>query len=164
MTGSHRLLIKLNPSHDGSKNRYGVYDPNGNFVMSYDSSKVVLFAAAYADAWCSKSADAVAACYASDGQISINRAPALRGQAAIADMAAGFYADFPDLVVLCDGVRVAGSHVVFLWTLEGHHAQTKAHVRISGWEEWEFDDQMKIISSLGWFDVQEYERQIRAGA
>jgi uncharacterized protein (TIGR02246 family) len=129
----------------------------------FDSSTVRAFAEAYAEAWCSKSPQAVAGFYAPDGQIAINRAPALKGRAAIAEMAAGFYADFPDLVVRCDGVRMAGSHAAFLWTLEGHHAQTRAHVRTVGWEEWEIDDQMKIKSSLGWFDVDEYERQIRGG-
>ncbi len=32
-----------------------------------------------------------------------------------------------------------------------------------GWEEWELDDNMKVKSSLGWFDAQEYERQIAEG-
>ena len=132
--------------------------------MPFDPSRVREFAQRYAEAWCSKSPEAVAAFYAPDGAISINRAPALKGRAAIAEMAAGFYADFPDLVVRCDGARMAGSHVAFLWTLEGHHAQTKAYVRIGGWEEWEIDEQIKIKASLGWFDVEEYERQIRGGS
>jgi uncharacterized protein (TIGR02246 family) len=130
--------------------------------MSLDPSKVREFAKSYAAAWCSKSPEAVASFFADDGQIGINRAPALEGRAAIAEMAAGFYSDFPDLVVRCDEVRTAGDHAVFLWTLEGHHVQTKAHVRLRGWEEWEIDEQMKIRASFGWFDVEDYERQIRA--
>jgi hypothetical protein len=34
---------------------------------------------------------------------------------------------------------------------------------LRGWEEWEIDEQMKIRASLGWFDVEDYERQIRGG-
>ena len=132
--------------------------------MAPESLTLHEFANSYAEAWSSKRPDAVASFYAQDGQISVNRAPALRGRAAIAQMAGGFYADFPDLTVTCDGARVAGQHALFLWTLEGHHVQTKAYVRISGWEEWEFDEHTKISASLGWFDVEDYERQIRSRA
>jgi hypothetical protein len=79
-------------------------------------------------------------------------------------MAAGFYAEFPDLVVKYDDMRTAGDHAIFLWTLEGYHAATKNFVKIGGWEEWELDQNMKVRSSLGWFDVNEYERQISGGA
>jgi uncharacterized protein (TIGR02246 family) len=173
MTGSRRSRPSLDPRHNASKNRFRavagaqVYRAENferQFVMPLDSSKAREFAEAYADAWCSKSPEAVAAFYARDGHIGINRAPVLKGRAAIAEMAAGFYSDFPDLVVRCDDVRTAGHHAVFLWTLEGHHARTKAHVCLRGWEEWEIDEQMKIRASLGWFDVEEYERQIRGGA
>ena len=32
--------------------------------------------------------------------------------------------------------------------------------KVSGWEEWELDGGMKITSSLGWFDAEDYERQV----
>jgi len=94
----------------------------------------------------------------------INRGEVLKGRAAIAQMAAGFYADFPDLVVRCDEVRTAGDHVLFAWTLEGQHPQTKHFVKVGGWEEWNLNTQLKIQSSLGWFDAAEYVRQIAHGA
>jgi hypothetical protein len=78
-------------------------------------------------------------------------------------MAAGFFSEFPDLVVHCDELRVAGDHAVFAWTLEGHHAETKNHVKLSGWEEWDLDGDMKVKSSLGWFDAADYERQVAGG-
>jgi uncharacterized protein (TIGR02246 family) len=118
----------------------------------------------YATAWCSHSPEAVASFYASDGQIQINRGELLEGHVAIAQMAAGFYADFPDLVVRCDDVRSAGSHALFTWTLEGHHAKTNQFVRVGGWEEWQLDANVKVKSSLGWFDAVEYQRQIANGA
>jgi uncharacterized protein (TIGR02246 family) len=118
----------------------------------------------YAQAWCTHSSAAVASFFAADGHIQINRGEMLKGRAQIAQMAAGFYADFPDLVVHCDEVRTAGDHVLFAWTLEGHHARTKHFVRVGGWEEWNLDGDLKIKSSLGWFDTAEYERQIAHGA
>ena len=139
-------------------------DFHGAWTMQLTSSKVAEFAGSYARAWSSKSPEAVASFYADDGKISVNRVNSLNGRKAIAEMAAEFYAAFPDLVVHCDGVRTAGDHAIFLWTLEGHHVQTRAYVQVAGWEEWEINEQMKIKSSLGWFDVEEYEQQIRGGA
>lgn len=114
----------------------------------------------YALAWSSGEPEAVASFYAEDGEISINRGDVIKGRAAVAEMAAGFYAEFPDLEVRCDLMRKAGSHAVFIWTLEGHHAETKNHVVTGGWEEWELDEEMKVISSKGWFDADDYQRQI----
>jgi len=131
-------------------------------MHSYDH-KVQEIGKRYAAAWCSHSPQAVASFFALDGQIQINRGEVLKGHAAIAQMAAGFYADFPDLIVRYDDVRMADRHVLFEWTLEGHHAQTKHFVRVGGWEEWELDGELKVTSSLGWFDAAEYQRQIAQG-
>jgi uncharacterized protein (TIGR02246 family) len=133
-------------------------------VMTNQERSVREIGRRYADAWCSHSTDAVASFFAPDGQIQINRGEILKGRAAIAKMAAGFYADFPDLVVRCDEVRTAGDHALFAWTLEGHHAQTKNFVKAGGWEEWNLDADLRIKSSLGWFDAAEYQRQIAQGA
>lgn len=120
-------------------------------------------ASEYAAAWSSGDPDAVADFYTTDGQISINRGEALKGTQAIIEMAAGFHAEFPDLEIRCDLMRCAGQHAVFVWTLEGHHAETKNHVVVGGWEEWELDENNKVSKSLGWFDEEEYQRQINGG-
>ncbi|WP_050602296.1 nuclear transport factor 2 family protein [Ruegeria sp. 6PALISEP08] len=114
----------------------------------------------YAIAWSSGDGDAVAGFFAPDGQITINRGDPIEGRAAIADMARGFYADFPDLEVRCDMMRWAGSHAIFVWTLEGHHAETGNHVVARGWEEWELTSDYLVKSSLGWFDADDYQHQI----
>ena len=79
--------------------------------------------------------------------------------AKVADMAAGFFADVPDLALECDDVRTAGSHVAYFWTFTGTHATTKNRLRIVGWEEWDLDGELKISASRGWFDADEYGRQ-----
>lgn len=131
--------------------------------MTLKPENLQQMADSYSNAWSSGSPDAVASHYAPNGQISINRGDPIQGREAIAEMAAGFHAEFPDLVIHCDGVRTADDHAIFLWTLEGHHVETKNHVKVSGWEEWELDDTMQVKSSLGWFDAAEYERQILEG-
>ncbi len=53
-----------------------------------------------------------------------------------------------------------GNHVVYLWTFTGHDAQTGNPLNISGWEEWELDDNVMVKSALGWFDADDYQRQV----
>lgn len=117
----------------------------------------------YANAWSSGDPKAVASYYAENGNIVINSGDPIVGRDAIAEMAAGFYAEFPGLDVLLDHLRVAGNHVMFGWVLEGTHAETKNKVRVSGWEEWDLDDDLKVASSRGWYDAEEYDRQIAEG-
>ena len=132
--------------------------------MTDEAARLRQIANDYAKAWTSKSPQAVVAFYAEDGQISINRGPVLKGRPAIAEMAAGFYAAFPDLVVHCDDIRMAGSHAIFVWTLEGRHSGTGNPVRLGGWEEWELDADLKVKASLGWFDAADEQRQIAGKA
>lgn len=114
----------------------------------------------YAIAWSSGDPDAVAAFFASDATASVNRAEPLQGQGAIADMARDLCAQFPDLDMHCDMMRWAGPHVLFVWTREGHHAQTGNRVVTRGWEEWELAPDGKVQSLQGWFDAEDCQRQI----
>lgn len=117
-------------------------------------------AQAYAAAWSSNDPEGVASFFAADGEIAINGGDTLKGRAAIAEMAAGFYAEFPDLKVHCDDFRLAGANALFAWTLEGHHVETGNHVRVPGWEEWELTDNGEVAVSRGRFDAIEYDAQV----
>lgn len=117
-------------------------------------------ARAYTDAWNSGSPKAIAEFYAPAGGIVINNGKPWTGRNGIQEMAAGFFADVPDLFLTCDNVRCAGNHVVFLWTFGGTHSGTKRRVRVSGWEEWDLDMDHKIASSRGWYDAVDYARQV----
>ncbi len=128
--------------------------------MTIDQTKVTKTTEAYTAAWNSGSAEAVAAFYAPNGQIAINRGEPFEGQARVAEMAAGFFADVPDLTLSCDGVRCAGDHVVYLWTFTGTHSKTNNPLKVSGWEEWDIGEDCKVIASRGWFDAEDYARQV----
>jgi uncharacterized protein (TIGR02246 family) len=67
----------------------------------------------YTAAWNSKSTAAVASFYAEDGEIIINNGDPWTGRSRVQDIAAGFYADVPDLTLSCDDLRCSGSHVIF---------------------------------------------------
>jgi len=128
--------------------------------VTIDHDKVMEIAEAYTAAWNSRSQEAVAEFYAQDGRIVINRGEPWEGRARVAEMAAGFFADVPDLTLVCDKVRCAGDHVAYFWTFTGTHSATKKPLGISGWEEWDLDANVKVKASRGWFDADEYERQV----
>jgi len=114
-------------------------------------------------AWTNRTADAVAGRYAMQTIMIMNGGDPMNSRSEISDMAAGFMADFPDLVLSLDRVLVADHHMIYAWTFEGHHKETGNHVRFSGWEEWDLDENLNVIKSLGWYDGVDYERQV-AGA
>ena len=124
------------------------------------TTDIAEIASAYTDAWNSGSAEAVASFYAPEGNIVINRGTPWEGRAGIAAMASGFFADVPDLSLTCDGLRIAGDHVAYLWTFTGHHAKTRNPLRITGWEEWDLDAAGKVTASRGWYDAADYARQV----
>jgi uncharacterized protein (TIGR02246 family) len=127
-------------------------------VMGLDDAQGL--AEGYTAAWNTGDPQAVAAFFAPDGWIIINRGEPSTGRTGVAQMAAGFFADVPDLSLVCDGVRVAGSHMVYLWTFTGTHSVTKRRLRVTGWEEWDLDDDLKVSASRGWFDAGDYARQV----
>jgi uncharacterized protein (TIGR02246 family) len=116
-------------------------------------------AAAYTAAWNSGEPQAVASHYAADGSISINGGADWLGRAGVAEMAAGFMADIPDMVLRCDGVRAAGLTAIYLWTFTGTHAASGKPVSVAGWEAWELNDAGQIAASRGWFDAGDNARQ-----
>jgi len=116
-------------------------------------------ATAYTAAWNSGLPESVAAFYAHDGHIVINRGNPWIGRDGIVAMAAGFFADVPDLALVCDDVRCAGSHVAYFWTFTGTHASTQNSLRVVGWEEWDLDADLKVVASRGWYDADDYARQ-----
>jgi len=131
--------------------------------MAPSPASVRDMATKYAAAWSSQSPDGVASFYAPDGKIAINGGDGISGRAAVAEMAAGFYAEFPDLIVHLDDIRAAGNQAIFVWTLEGTHSGTGNRVRVQGWEEWTLSEDCQVASSFGRFDATEYDRQIAEG-
>jgi uncharacterized protein (TIGR02246 family) len=124
------------------------------------------FATRYAQAWCSRNPECVAAFFAENGSLSVNDGPSAVGRAAIAEIARGFMRDFPDMVVAFDKLETRGNATAFHWTLIGTNTGpggTGNRVRISGYELWKIDNHGLIAESKGHFDSAEYERQLKYG-
>ena len=125
--------------------------------ISYEDARRI--ADDYTAAWNSGSPEAVGSFYATDGGIVINNGTPWQGRSGVIAMAAGFYAEVPDINVTCEQVRYAGDHIAYLWRFTGTHSATKNQLNIVGWEEWDMDANHKVTSSRGWFDAADYARQ-----
>ena len=128
--------------------------------MTPDVNTARSMAEKHCEAWTNKTPEVVASRYAEAATMIMNSGEPMTSRSQICDMAAGFMADFPDLVLSLDTVLVANRHMIYAWTFEGHHRETGNHVRFSGWEEWDLDDDLNVIRSLGWYDGVDYERQV----
>lgn len=126
-----------------------------------DPATVARMAIDYTAAWNSKTPAKVASFFAEDGVIIINRGDPWTGRTRIAEMVAGFYADVPDLSLKCDSIRVSDNHALFVWTFTGHHSKTGNPLTVQGWEEWDLTLDLRVAVSRGWFDADDYDRQIK---
>lgn len=128
------------------------------------TDELTRFAERYAKAWCSQNPESVAAFFAQRGSISINNGPPALGRTAIAREAQVFMTTFPDMIVTFDKLEPRGNRTAFHWTLTGTNTGpggTGKRVRISGYELWKIDKDGLIAESRGYFDAEDYQRQLR---
>lgn len=134
--------------------------------MSIDPSEIRKLAERYTDAWCARSAEAVASFFTEQGSSIVNQGEPAIGRAAIAAEMQAFFVDFPDLRLQMDDLRSGGEQAIYLWTLTGTNSGpggTGNAVNISGWQNWQLSDDLLIVKADGGFDAVEYDRQIHAG-
>ena len=131
--------------------------------MPHDPDQLRDFARRYTEAWCSQQPTRVAAHYAADGRIAVNRG----APAPILEVAGSFMAAFPDMVISMDDViEREDESIEYHWTLDGTNTGpggTGNHVRMSGFETWTMGADGLVASSVGTFDQAEYERQLAEG-
>ena len=127
-----------------------------------DTAEARDFAERYTAAWCSGDPAQVARHYAREGSLTINDGTPSVGPAEITAAAQAFMDAFPDLTVIFDDLREGASGPEYHWTLDGTHAETGNHVRVSGYELWDLGDSV-IRSSRGFYDQDEYDRQVTGG-
>ncbi len=134
--------------------------------MNIDQEKLREFAKRYTAAWCSQDPTSVAEFFSPNGSLTVNAGTPAIGRIAIADVARSFMAAFPDLKVVMDDLILKGDKVEYHWTLIGTHrgrGGTGNRVRISGFEVWQIGPDQLIARSHGYFDNDEYQRQLKAG-
>src|SRR6267154_4046859 len=129
--------------------------------MAEDRQRIEELARSYTEAWCSRDPARVAAHYVPGGTIAINGGEA----AGIDEVARAFIVAFPDIEVFMDNLVLRDDSVVeYHWTFTGTSAETGRSVRLPGFEEWTIAADGLIAESLGHYDEDEYDRQLREGA
>lgn len=125
------------------------------------------FATDYAIAWSSQDPARVAACFAPNGSLTINDGTPAVGREAIAARVKQVMTDFPDLAVKMDELSFFKADIDFNWTLTGKNTGpggTGKAVKISGYEEWTIGSDGLIAASKGYYDEDDYQRQLAGGA
>lgn len=129
------------------------------------TKKLEDFARRYTNAWNSRTPANVAAFFAVDGMLSVNGSPSI-GREAIAAVADSFMTGFPDMVLKMETLDIEPGKVTFRWNFVGTNTGpegTGNAVDFSGYEEWSIGDNGLITQSMGNFDNDEYQRQLKHG-
>ena len=125
------------------------------------------FGKKYAQAWSSQKPEEVSKYFAPDGSLTVNDGDPAIGTEAITNVAKGFMDAFPDMIVTMDHLVTNSNKTQFHWTLFGTNTGTGGtgnKVRISGFEQWIFNEDGLVQESIGSFDSEEYNRQLNEGA
>ena len=83
--------------------------------MPLDPADIRKIAEGYTEAWCSRSAEAVASFFAENATSVINAGPPTVGRPAIAEAMGAFFADFPDLVLHMESVNQGDGQNARVW-------------------------------------------------
>ncbi len=124
------------------------------------------FGKRYAQAWCSQKPDSVASFFSENGSLTVNNGTPAVGREAISKVAESFMVAFPDMIVSMDSLPTTSKGIEFHWTLTGTNTGPKGtgkKVKVTGFELWQLDDKGLIKQSLGSFDADEYNRQLKFG-
>ena len=158
------LLRSCNNQSDKSKADTLNTETKNNKAMNKE--QLTDFRKKYAAAWCSQKPESVAAFFATNGSLKVNADSPAVGRKAITKVAQDFMTAFPDMIVAMDSLVTKANGTEFHWTLTGTNSSpggTGNKVRVSGFELWHFDNDGLIKESIGSFDADEYNRQLKVG-
>lgn len=126
--------------------------------------KMVEFGQRYTEAWNSKVPQQMASFYAEDGILTVNNGTPAIGRKQLAETAQSYMEAFPDLELTMDSLTVDNGTYRYYWTFKGTNTGpngTGNKVDFSGYEEWTMNDQGLVQRSIGTYDAEEYQRQLK---
>ena len=158
------LALLTNCNNESDKSTTGTLNTETNNSKTMDKEQLTSFGKKYSEAWCSQKPASVAAFFSTNGSLKVNADSPAVGREAITKVAEGFMTAFPDMIVAMDNLPTTSKGIEFHWTLTGTNTGpngTGKKVKISGFELWQLDDKGLIKQSLGSFDADEYNRQLK---
>jgi len=131
-------------------------------LKQFENSRAM--SAGYCAAWNAHAPMVVAAHFTDDARMQVNKGDLILGRDAIAQVAAGFFDDFPDLQFQMTDLRSGGARTLFKWSWVGTSRQTGNRCRLAGWDEWLLTSDHLIEQAHCWFDTKDIVRQIAGKA
>ena len=134
-----------------------------NTKENMEQNVLITFGKNYAKAWSSQKPEKVAEYFAADVSLTVNNGEPAIGSEAITNVAKGFMDAFPDMIVTMDSLVTKLDKTQFHWTLIGTNTGpngTGNKVNISGFEEWTLNKNGLVQKSNGYFDEEDYNRQL----
>ena len=146
------------------KSKTGTANNEAKIDKTMNKEQLTNFGNKYAEAWCSQKPQSVAAFFTTNGSLKVNADSPAVGREAITKVAQGFMTAFPDMIVAMDSLLNNPNGIEFHWTLSGTNSGpggTGNKVKVSGFELWHFAKDGLIQESIGSFDSDEYNRQLK---
>ena len=159
---SFTFITSCNNTSDKSKPDTLLTETKNNKTM--DKEQLTDFGKKYSAAWCSQKPESVAAFFTTTGSLKVNTDLPAVGRDAITKLVQGFMTAFPDMMVAMDSLVTTPDGTAFHWTLTGTNSSpggTGNRVKVSGFELWHFNKDGLIQESIGSFDADEYNRQLK---
>ncbi|WGK65851.1 ester cyclase [Croceiramulus getboli] len=135
--------------------------------QNHDQKKMNAFGLDYTKAWNSQKPEQVAAFFEEGGTLIVNKGEPIKSRSAITDFAKGFMTAFPDMELTMDSLIKKNSSYNYYWTFRGTNKGPGgfgSKVIFSGFEQWTMGSGGLIQMSLGTFDVDDYNRQVKGNS
>jgi len=157
------ILLSSGCKNSSQKSESNSIQIDANTENTMEQKSLIDFGNEYASAWSSQKPERVAEFFASDASLTVNDGDPAVGTEAITNVAKGFMDAFPDMIVAMDSLITKSNKTRFYWTLTGTNnvpGGTGNKVKISGFEEWTLSEEGLVQESKGYFNEEEYNRQL----
>ena len=129
-----------------------------------DYEKMVNFGKDYTSAWNSKDPAKVASFYAIDGTLTVNQGTPAEGREALTNLVNSYMEAFPDMELTMDSLVADGGTYKYHWRFIGTNTGpggTGNKVDFSGFEQWTMNKEGLVQTSIGEYDADDYNRQLK---
>jgi predicted ester cyclase len=126
--------------------------------------KMIEFGENYTAAWNSKKPEKMTLFYAEDGSLIVNNGTPAVGRDQLAATANSYMEAFPDMKLTMDSLVVDSDTYRYHWTFVGTNTGpggTGNKVNFSGFERWTINNERLIQKSIGTYDAEDYNRQLK---
>ena len=127
---------------------------------------MVQFGQDYTEAWNSLHPEKVVSFYAEDGSLTVNHGTPAMGREQLAALVGSYMEAFPDMLLTMDSLTEDAGTYRYYWAFTGTNTgsgRTGNKVKFSGFEEWTMNIDGLVQTSIGSYDAEDYNRQLKGG-